>query len=51
MKHRAGSHAGRWVGEEVGYGEIIRYAKGGVKKRMTRRSQKKKKSKKKEQTK
>jgi hypothetical protein len=41
------SHAGGWVGEEerkVGYREIIRYGKGGVKKRMTRKSQKRKKS-------
>ena len=32
MKQRAGSHAGGWVGEEVGYREIIRYGKEGVKK-------------------
>jgi len=34
-KQRAGSHAGGWVGLEVGYREIIRYGKGGVKKRTT----------------
>ena len=46
IKQRPGSHAGGWVGEEVGYIEIIRYGKGGVKKRETRRSQKRKKVKK-----
>lgn len=46
MKQRAGSHAGGWVGEEVGWREITRYGHGGVKKRMTRRSPKRKKVKK-----
>jgi len=45
-KQRAGSHAEGWVGEEVGYREIIRYGKGGVKKRTTRGSKKRKKVKK-----
>jgi hypothetical protein len=43
-KQRVGSHGRVWVGEEVGYGEIIRYGKGRVKKRTTRRSQKEEKS-------
>jgi len=46
MKQRPGSRAEGWVGEEVGYIEVIRYGKGGVKKRKTRRSQEGKKVKK-----